>query len=254
MITVLLVYVDDIVLSGNSLFEIQSVKNHLHAKFHIKDLGPLKYFLGLEVARSKTGLILNQRKYCLELLSESGMLDCKPSSTPADPCVKLHANQGTLISDPSPFRRLIGRLLYLTNTRPDIGFAVQQLSQFVSCPREPHMQQAMRILKYLKNAPGSGLFYPSNTPLKIQAFSDYDWATCATTRRSVTGYCVFLGKSLVTWKSKKQSTVSRSSSEAEYRALASLTCELQWLPNLFNDLQISVPVPYSTFCDSQSAI
>jgi len=149
-ITVLLVYVDDVVLTGNSIAEINVAKAHLYSRFHIKDLGPIKYFLGLEVSRSLDGLVLNQRKYCLDLILETGMLGCKPAPTLSDPSIKLHADKGALLPDPSSFRRLIGRLLYLTNTRPDISFVIQQRSQFVSSPREPHMQQALRIIRYLK--------------------------------------------------------------------------------------------------------
>jgi len=243
-----------VVLIGNSIAEIIVVKAHLHSRFHIKDLGPIKYFLGLEVSRSLDGLVLNQRKYCLDLISETGMLGCKPTPTPFDPSIKLHVDEGALLPNPSSFRRLIGRLLYLTNTRPDISFVVQQLSQFVSSLREPHMQQALRIIRYLKNAPGYGLLYKSNTSFQIQAFSDSDWATCATTRRFISGYCVFLGTSLVAWKSKKQTTASRSSSEVEYRTLAFLACELQWIQYLFQDLHFSIPTPYTAFCDNNSAI
>jgi len=225
-ITALLVYVDDMVLTGNSIAEINAVKVHLHSRFYIKELGPIKYFLGLEVFRSLDGLVLNQRKYCLDLISEPKMLGCKLTPTPFDPSIKLHVDEGALLPDPSSFRSLIGRLLYLTNTRPDISFVVQQLIQFVSSLHEPHMQQALRIIRHLKNVHGDGLLYKSNTSLKIQAFSDFHWATCATTRRSVSGYFVFIGTSLVAWKSKKQTTVSRSSSKAEYRTLASLACEL----------------------------
>jgi len=156
-ITALLVYVDDVVLTGNNVAKINTVKAHLHSRFHIKDLGPIKYFLGLEVSRSLDGLVLNQRKYCLDLISETRMLECKPAPTPSDPSIKLHADEGALLPDPSSFRHLIGRLLYLTNIRPDISFVVEQLSQFVSSPREPHMQQTLWIIRYLKNAPGYGL-------------------------------------------------------------------------------------------------
>jgi len=108
-ITTLLVYVDDVVLTGNSIAEINAVKAHLHSRFHIKDLGPIKYFLGLEVSRSLDGLILNQRKYCLDLISETWMLGCKPlHQQPPDPSIKLHADEGALLPDPSSFRRLIG--------------------------------------------------------------------------------------------------------------------------------------------------
>jgi len=138
-IIALLVYVDDVILTGNSIAEINVVKAHLHSRFHIKDLGPIKSFLGLEVSRSLDGFVLNQKKYCLDLISEAGMLGCKPTPTSSDPSIKLYADEGALLPDPSSFRRLIGRLLYLTNTMPDISFVVQQLSQFVSSPREPHM-------------------------------------------------------------------------------------------------------------------
>nr|KYP48597.1 Retrovirus-related Pol polyprotein from transposon TNT 1-94 [Cajanus cajan] len=121
----LLVYVDDIVLTGNSLCIIDQVKDYLDNQFHIKDLGELKYFLGFEVARSNRGLVLNQRKYCLEILSEFGLTGCKPVNSPTYPSVKLNEDEGDLITDPTSFRRLIGKLLYLTNTKPDISFAVQ---------------------------------------------------------------------------------------------------------------------------------
>jgi len=246
-ITALLVYVDDVVLIGNNIAEINVVKVHLHSRFHIKDLGLIKYLLGLEVSCSLDGLVLNQRKYCLDLISETGMLECKLATTPSDPSIKLHADERALLPDPSSFRRLIGKLRYLTNTRPDISFVVQQLSQFVSSLREPHMQQALRIIRYMKNALGYGLLYKSNTSFKIQAFSDSDWATCATTRRSVSGYSVFLGTSLVAWKSKKQTTISRSSSEAEYRALASLACELHGFNTFFRICVFLFPLPTLPF-------
>jgi len=151
-IIALLVYVDDVVLTGNSIVEMNAIKAHLHSRFHIKDPGPIKYFLGLEVSRSLDGLVLNQRKYCLDLISETRMLGFKPAPTPSDPSIKLHADEGALLPDHSSFRCLIGQLIYLANIKPDISFVVQQLSQFVSSPREPYMQQALWIIRYLKNA------------------------------------------------------------------------------------------------------
>jgi len=124
---------------------------------------------------------------------------------------------------------LIGRLIYLTNTRPDITFATQQLSQFLTSPTEKHFIAATRILRYLKKCPGQGLFFPRQSSLFLSGFSDADWAGCLDSRRSISGQCFFLGKSLISWRTKKQLTVSRSSSEAEYRALGAATCELQWL-------------------------
>lgn len=252
--TAILVYVDDLVLAGTDLSEIHYVKQYLDDQFKIKDLGQLRFFLGFEVSRSSSGLVINQRKYALELLSDAGFLASKPANTPMNPSPKLSQDATIPYSDASSYRKLIGRLLYLTNTRPDICFAVQQLSQYVANPLQHHYQAATRILRYLKSCPAKGLFFPAQSDLKLSAFADSDWASCLETRKSVTGFCLFLGPSLVAWKSKKQSTVSRSSSEAEYRALVAVTCEIQWLSYLLKDLQVPLDVPTSLYCDNQSAI
>jgi hypothetical protein len=252
--TALLVYVDDVILAGNSLSEFQHIKSVLHQSFQIKDLGVLKYFLGLEVSHSTKGIFLCQRKYCLDLLSDSGFLGTKPVSTPSDPSTKLHNDAGQPYPDIPSYRRLIGRLIYLTTTRPDITFITQQLSQFLAKPTITHYHAATRVLRYLKNNPGRGLFFPRNSSLHLSGFSDADWAGCVDTRRSISGQCFFLGKSLISWRTKKQLTVSRSSSEAEYRALAAATCELQWLLYLLKDLHVSCVKTHVLYCDSLGAI
>nr|KYP49610.1 Retrovirus-related Pol polyprotein from transposon TNT 1-94 [Cajanus cajan] len=252
--TALLIYVDDIVLAGNNLSEIQLITGLLDVAFKIKDLGNLKYFLGLEVARNKSGIHLSQRKYVLDILSDCGMMASRPVSTPMDYTSRLSASSGTPLADPSSYRRLLGRLIYLTTTRPDISYVVHHLSQFMSAPSTAHSQAIFRILRYLKQAPGSGLFFPTNSSLHLKAFSDSDWAGCLDTRRSITGFSVYLGDSLISWRSKKQPTVSRSSSEAEYRALATTTSELQWLTYLLHDLHVPVHQPALLYCDNQSAL
>lgn len=212
--TALLVYIDDIVLTGNASTEINHVKSFLHSTFRIKDLGNLKYFLGLEVSRTNKGIHLSQRKYALDILADTGMLEAKPSTTPMMKDTKPLYDTTSPPHDPTAFRRLIGRLLYLTNTRPDISFAVQHLSQFMQNPTANHYEAALRIVRYIKNAPGHGLYFSSDSPIHLKAFSDSDWATCPMSRRSTTGFCIFMGSSLISWRSKKQTTVSRSSSEA----------------------------------------
>jgi hypothetical protein len=252
--TALLVYVDDIILAGNDLMEFQRIKHILDSNFKIKDLGVLKYFLGLEIAHSKLGITISQRKYCLDLLKESGLLGSKPAITPLDPSAKLHQDESKPYEDISSYRRLIGKLLYLTNTRPDISFATQQLSQFMQKPTMSHFKAACRVVRYLKMNPGRGLFFPRDSDMQILGYSDADWTGCLDTRRSTSGFCFFIGNSLVSWKAKKQDTICRSSSEVEYRALSSATCELIWILFLLRDLKITCQKLPVLYCDSQSAL
>ncbi|KAK4404224.1 Retrovirus-related Pol polyprotein from transposon RE2 [Sesamum angolense] len=193
---------------GNSKIEIATIKSHLDTLFTIKDMGHAKYFLGLELALSAHGL-------------------------------KLSADDGTLLFDPGPFRRLIGALLYLGFTRPDVSFATQQLSQFLQQPKSSHWDAALHVVRYLKGTSSLGLFFFAKNSLQPVVYTNASWASCPESRRSITGFCIFLGSSLVSWKTKKQSTVSRSSAEAEYRSMVAVVCELLWLSYLLHALHIS---------------
>ncbi|GJX71737.1 ribonuclease H-like domain-containing protein [Tanacetum coccineum] len=254
----LLVYVDDIVITGNNLKEVNSCKHFLQTKFQIKDLGELKYFLGIEVLKTDDGVCLSQRKYCMELLAEYGLLACKPYLTPIESKLvitdkPLHKKYKVL-NNITEYQKLLGKLIYLTHTRLDISYVVHSLSQFMHSPLCSHQKLAFRVLKYLKGAPGKGIHITKNPNMNLIGYVDSDWAKCKATRRSVTGFSIFLGNSLVSWKSKKQTVVARSSAEAEYKALASITCEIMWLINLLRDLRIETKKPVSVFCDNKAVI
>ncbi|CAL8175713.1 unnamed protein product [Prunus armeniaca] len=219
-ITIVIVYVDDIIMTGDDIEEISKLKIQLAKEFDVKDLGTLRYFLGIEVAHSKEGIFISQTKYVLDLLTETGMLACKPADSPIEQNHRLGEQTDDTRVDRGRYQRLVGKLIYLAHTRPDIAYAVSVVSQFMHEPCEVHMQAVERILRYLKSAPGKGLLFSKHDNFAIEAYTDADWAGSVSDRRSTTGYCTFVGGNLVTWRSKKQSVVARSSAEAEFRAMA----------------------------------
>ncbi|KAJ9561510.1 hypothetical protein OSB04_006670 [Centaurea solstitialis] len=250
----LLVYVDDLILTGNQATVIQSFINKLHAEFAIKDLGRLSYFLGLEVTYTTNGLFLSQSKYAQDILKRRNMVDAKPVTTP------LAANaafvtSGEPFDDPTTYRSLVGALQYLTITRPDISYAVNQVSQFLQSPTIFHFQSVKRILRYVKGTMSFGLtFSRHKSPSTLLGYSDADWTRCLETRRSTYGYSIFLGGNLVSWSAKKQPTISRSSCESEYRAMANTAAELIWITHLLKELHALPSVRPTLLCDNKSAL
>jgi hypothetical protein len=252
-ITILIVYVDDIIVTGDDSGERKRLHEHLAREFEMKDLGELKYFLGIEVSRSDKGIFLSQRKYALDLLSETGMTACSPASTPMEENLKLHGDSNQVPTNKERYQRLVGRLMYLAHTRPDLAYSLSVVSQFMHSPSEEHMNVVTRILRYLKSSPGKGILFTKGHNLDVNGYTDVDWAGSIQDRRSTSGYFTFVGGNLVTWRSKKQEVVARSSAEAEYRGMAKAICELLWIRNLMIDLHIKPVNPMKLYCDNKAA-
>ncbi|RVX17092.1 Retrovirus-related Pol polyprotein from transposon RE2 [Vitis vinifera] len=214
----LVVYVDNIVITGSDQNGIQKLKQHLFTHFQTKDLGKLRYFLGIEIAQSSSGVVLSQRKYALDILEETGKLN------------------------------------YLTITRPDISFPISVVSQFLQSPCDSHWDAVIRILQYIKSTPGQGGLYENRGHTQVVGYIDANWASSPTDRRSTSGYCVFIGGNLISWKSKKQDVVVRSSAKAEYRAMDLATCELIWLKHLLRELRFGKDEQMKFIYDNQAVL
>ncbi|XP_021980468.1 uncharacterized mitochondrial protein AtMg00810-like [Helianthus annuus] len=223
-------------------------------RFAMKDLGLLRYFLGIEVAQSHKGHLLSQTKYISNLFQRARLSDNRTVDTPLETNVRYSPSDGVPLADPSLYRTIVGSLVYLTVTRPDIAHAVHVVSQFITAPTSINWGAVIRILRYLRGTPFQNLLFPSTSSLELRAYSDADWDSDRNDRKSTTGFCVFLGDSLISWRSKKQDVVSRSSTEAEYRTIAVTTCEIVWLRWILADMGVTISQPTPLHCDNKSAM
>jgi histone deacetylase 1/2 len=255
--TYVLIYVDDILITGSAPQLINDVITKLNLQFALKRLGQVDYFLGLEVHHLPSGaLLLNQTKYVRDLLCKTNMEDSSPIGSPMVSSCRLSKFGTDSMSDPSLYRSVVGALQYATMTRPDIAFSVNKVCQFMANPLETHWKAVKRILRYLKGTLGHGLLISPSTagpPFSLRAYSDADWATDQDDRRSTSGSCIYFGPNLVSWGSKKQSLVARSSTEAEYRSMANATADLLWIQSLLQELQVPFHTP-TLLCDNLSAV
>lgn len=250
----ILIYVDDILVTGDSSASVLEVIAQLNKEFALKTLGEVHYFLGIEVVKTAGQYHLLQSQYILDLLDRNNLLDCNPSSTPMSCASKLAKSDGVLLDNPTIYRSAIGALQYLTLTRPDIAFTVNKLSQFLKAPTDLHWGACKHLMRYLKGTTKLSLCFSPTSSFSFAGFVDADWASCVDDRRSTGGHCVFLGDNLLVWSSKKQAVVSRSSAESEYRALANAASDLIWLQSICKELSIPVAGPSNLWCDNQSAI
>lgn len=250
-----LVYVDDIIVASSSSQATDALLKDLQAEFALKDLGDLHYFLGIEVKRTPNGLHMSQERYAQDVLSRSGMDKAKSVDTPLSTSEKLSLADGNLLGpdDATNYISVVGALQYLTLTRPDICFAVNKVCQFLHAPTTSHWSAVKRIVRYIRGTIDTGLQIRKSPSMMISAFSDADWAGCVDDRRSTGGFAVFIGRNLISWIARKQATVSRSSTEAEYKALANATAEMMWVQKLLTELRIRHPTAARLWCDNLGA-
>ena len=256
--TIVVVWVDDIIIATKSESTLQSVKQPLNDRFRMKDLGELSWFLGINFVREGRGVMkMNQSQYIGKILSRFNMADCKPRSTPCE-MGKVSVDESEL-ADARLYRELVGSLIYLmTATRPDLSYVVTILSQHMAKPTMTHFTMAKHVLRYLKGTKEQGLmFRKSVEDLSLIGYCDADWASSLQDRRSITGYGFSLSHNgpLISWKCKKQPTVALSTCEAEYMSLAAATQEAKFLMQLLTSMTGNQSFSsFAMFCDNQGAI
>jgi transposase InsO family protein len=247
------IYVDDIIFGGSSHFLVAKFAESMSKEFEMSMMGELTFFLGLQIKQTQEGTFVHQGKYTIDVLKKFDMADAKPISTPIPTSAALDADEDGESVDQKEYRSMIGSLLYLTATRPDIHFAVCLCARFQASPRTSHRQAVKRIMRYLRFTPEFGLWYSASSTLSLCGYLDADFAGCHLDRKSTSGTCQFLGSSLVSWSSRKQSNVAQSTTEAEYVAAASCCSQLLWMIATLRDFGLSFShVPL--LCDSTSAI
>ncbi|XP_019093253.1 PREDICTED: uncharacterized protein LOC109129455 [Camelina sativa] len=241
-------------LTGNNPQFICELLQSLNKEFRMKDLGPLSYFLGLQAHYHPAGLFLNQHMYAEDLLLAAGMADCAPTSTPLPLELQKVKGQEDLFDQPTHFRSLAGKLQYLTLTRPNIQLTVHLVCQRMHAPTVADFNLLKRIIRYIKGTIDYGVSFSKNADFTLRAYNDSDYAGCPTTSRSIGGYCTFLGNNLISWSAKRQTSVSRSSTEAEYRCLSDTAAEVNWLRDLLANIGMPLTHAPELYCDNFSAV
>ena len=223
-------------------------------EFKICDLGEMKYFIGMEIYQSKDGIFICQKKYAEDILKKFKMEKCKPIATPLEANLKLSKEDGYASTDEKQFRSLVGSLLYLTATRPDLMYAASLLSRFMQSPSEAHFAAGKRILRYLRGTADYGIFYKSNSTEDLKGYTDSDWAGSVDDMKSTSGYTFFIGSGAISWNSRKQETVAQSTAEAEYIAASSAVSQVIWIRKILSDLGCLTYGATTIYCDSKSAV
>jgi hypothetical protein len=249
------VYVDDLIITGGDTGEINRFKKEMTRLFLMSDLGPLSFYLGIEVKQSSEEISLNQSAYAAKILDKAGLIGCNPVHIPMEPRFKLSKNSVAPVTDATEYRSLVGCLRYLVNTRPDIEYAVGYVSRFMEKPTTEHLAAVKRVLRYVAGTINYGCMYTKQSGmLALVGYCDSDMAGDIGTRKSTSGVLFFLGQNAISWQSQKQRVVALSSCEAEYIAAATAACQGVWLSKMLGELRKEEAKTFGLKIDNQSAI
>eukprot|EP00253_Pinus_taeda_P004978 PITA_04978 len=233
---IVVLYVDDVIFTGNDVFLIENFKTIMKEEFEMTYMGLLRYFLGIEVDQNENGIFISQAKYVNEVLGRFNMQECKAAITPTVMGLKLSKEDSSKDFDPSLYKSIVGSLMYLTATRPDIMFVVSLISRFMERRKEAHWQAAKRILRYIKGTKRLGILYTTSECSNLVGYADSDWAGSVDDRKSTSGYVFLMGSGDISWASKKQPIVALSTAEAEYVAATAVACQAVWMRRMLRSL------------------
>lgn len=246
-------YVDDLIFTGNDELLCAEFKSSMQKEFEMTDMGKMKFFLGVEVHQSNSGIHICQKKYAKEVLERFHMWDCNSVKNPIVPGTII-TKEGNRGADATVYKQLVGCLMYLTVTRPDLMFVVCLIARFMADPKEEHMLIAKRVLRYLKGTFDYGVFYGRSSNTNLLGYTDSDYARDMEDRKSTSGYVFMLNGAAICWSSRKQDIVTLSSTEAEYVAATSAACHYVWLKGMLQELEIVNEEGIDIMCDNSSAI
>ncbi|GKV25217.1 hypothetical protein SLEP1_g34687 [Rubroshorea leprosula] len=240
------IYVDDLLVTGSCEAMVRNFKANMMKMFEMNDLGKMSYFLGIEVQQSSQGVFICQRKYATQILNKFAMSNCKAVSTPIVPGTKFTSEDGVAKIEPGLYRSMIGSLLYLSATRPDIMYSVSVLSRFMQSPSEIHLKGAKRVLRYVKGTIDFGVMYSRSDEIKLLGFTDSDWAGSEDDMKSTSGCCFSIGSGMISWCSRKQDAVAQSTTESEDIAAADAANQAIWMRKVMRDLKHAQKEPTET--------
>ncbi|GJS93535.1 retrovirus-related pol polyprotein from transposon TNT 1-94 [Tanacetum coccineum] len=255
-ILIVCIYVDDLIFTGNDKQMYVEFKTSMMNEFDMTDLGKVRYFLGIEVRQSEAGVFICQKRYAQGVLERFNMEKCNSVQNPIVPGCQLTRDEKGVSVDNTRYKQLIGSLMYLTGTRPDIMFVVSMLSRYMEHPTEMHFQAAKRVLRYIKGTMGLGILYKKGGKKdgNLVAYTDSDYARDLDDRKSTSGYVFLLNSGVVSWSSKKQPIVTLSTTEAEFVAAASCACQAVWLRRIMEYLDHDQNSSTTIFCDNSSTV